>query len=123
MERDPIREWRDALAKRQGRRSWALAEPQRQQPIVVASDVQPAGPIDLRATRKLTLAPDWRLDFGAAIRVLQRHNRLLRSRFGIDWPEVAGLLLTEARRRGVPTESLARVLTAGLRQDARGQGA
>lgn len=124
MERDPIREWRDAIAKHGRGRAWTLAEPHRpQQPFVMPSDVQPVGPVDLRRTRRLTLASDWRLDFGAAIRLLQRHNRLLRNRFGIGWPEVAGLLLAEARRRGVPTESLARVLTTGLRQDARGQGA
>jgi hypothetical protein len=55
--------------------------------------------------------------------ILNGHNKLLRARFGIGWVEVAGLLLPEARRRGVSTEQLARVLAAGLRSEARERGA
>lgn len=123
MDRDPIAEWRRALERREPRRGWRLAETLSPQPFVMAIPPDATGALDLRRTRRLTVPADWRLDFGAAIRVLQRHNKLLRARFGIGWAEVAGLLLGESHRRGVSTENLARVLAAGLRRDQQGQGA
>jgi hypothetical protein len=50
-----------------------------------------------------------------AILVLQRGNRLLRERFGIDWADAAGVVFGEAQRRGASPVALARVLTTGLR--------
>jgi hypothetical protein len=54
------------------------------------------------------------------IRILQRGNALLRRRFGIDWADAATVVFGEAARRGASPVALARVLTAGLRRDARG---
>jgi hypothetical protein len=54
-----------------------------------------------------------------AILVLQRGNRLLRERFGIDWADAASVVFGEAARRGASPVALARVLTTGLRRDAR----
>jgi hypothetical protein len=122
MERDPIREWRHALNRRQ-RKFAALTIPHEPRPFVMPAEVKGQGPLDLRRTRRLAAVADWQLDLGAAIRLLQRHNKLLRARFGIGWAEVTGVLLGEAHRRGMSTENLARVLTAGLRHDAQVQGA
>ncbi|MDP9238814.1 MAG: hypothetical protein M3P30_15680 [Chloroflexota bacterium] len=126
MERDPIREWRRALHRRQGKQRLALTAltvPREPGPFVMPAEAKGQDPLDLRRTRRLTAVADWQLDLGVAIRLLQRHNKLLRTRFGIGWAEVAGVLLGEARRRGVSTENLARVLTAGLRHDAQGHSA
>jgi hypothetical protein len=123
MDRDPIREWRHALQRRN--ETWTLGEAHLAappQPFVLPPDALDDGSFDLRRSRRLTVS-EWQLDLGAAIRLLQRHNKLLRARFGIGWAEVTGMLLGEARRRGVSTENLARVLTAGLRDETRGQRA
>lgn len=125
-QRDPIREWRNALEKREhgGRRALRLApHAPLPRPFVMPLDTQVGDRFNLRRTRRLDIAHDWRLDFGSAIRVLQRHNRLIQQRFGIGWVEVTGLLIEEARRRGITTASLARLLTAGLRRDATGSAA
>jgi hypothetical protein len=125
VQRDPVREWRHALERREPRAARTLAQtlPPAPRPIALPADLRVVDVRPLRRTRPLSVTADWRLDFGAAIRVLQRHNKLLRARFGIGWVEVAGLLLPEARRRGVSTEQLARVLAAGLRSEARERGA
>jgi hypothetical protein len=123
VHRDPVLEWRHALERREPRivRTLAQTLPQAPRPIALPADLRVVDVRPLRRTRPLLVA-DWRLDFGAAIRVLQRHNKLLLARFGIGWVEVAGMLLPEARRRGVSTEQLARVLGAGLRSQARERG-
>jgi hypothetical protein len=125
VHRDPVLEWRHALERREPRNVRTLAQtlPQAPRPIALPADLRVVDVRPLRRTRPLSVPGDWRLDFGAAIRVLQRHNKLLRARFGIGWVEVAGMLLPEARRRGVSTEQLARVLAAGLRSQACERGA
>ena len=57
------------------------------------------------------------------IRILQRGNAMLRRRFGIDWADAASVVFAEAQRRGASPVALARVLTAGLRRDAKGRSA
>ena len=125
VHRDPVLEWRHALERREPRnvRTMAQTLPQAPRPIALPADLRVVDARPLRRTRPLSMPADWRLDFGAAIRVLQRHNKLLLARFGIGWVEVAGMLLPEARRRGVSTEQLARVLAAGLRSQACERGA
>jgi hypothetical protein len=54
------------------------------------------------------------------ILILQRANTHLRRRFGIDWADAAAVIFAEAHRRGAPPAALARVLSAGLRRDAKG---
>jgi hypothetical protein len=76
--------------------------------------------MDLARTRRLVAGS--RDDFASAIRVLQRHNQLLRARFGVGWVDAASLVREEAGRRGASAGHLARVLAAGLRSDARGGG-
>jgi len=79
----------------------------------------------LRATRALALSENEYArsdDLARAILILQRNNRLLRARFGVDWAGAASVLSGEARRRGMSVASLARLLTAGLRRDARSAG-
>jgi hypothetical protein len=53
------------------------------------------------------------------IRILQRANAHLKRRFGIDWADAAVVVFNEAHRRGASPTAIARVLTAGLRRDAR----
>jgi hypothetical protein len=126
MKRDPIQEWRRALVRRAtapGREPrWSAIT---ELPPLPAGVATPAGgtrmgdaAAALSGSRGLT-APSWS-DFGAAIRVLQRHNKLLSARFGIEWADAATVVRGEAQRRGASAAALARLLVAGLRADAAG---
>jgi hypothetical protein len=119
--RNPVREWRHAMQRRTDVRSMRRITPQ------VADCETPLAPGELPAwlRRSRDVAPgSTMLSQGAeTILVLQRGNRLLQSRFGIDWADAAGVVFAEAQRRGASPASIARVLTAGLRRDARGGGA
>jgi hypothetical protein len=142
MPRDAIAEWRRALIRREPAYALFLKtreitspdlSPRRlcdrppsplegegrngQQPsnggIVVQS-------LDLSKTRPL--APLLRItqeggDLAQAIRVLQRHNRLLRARFGMGWVDATNFVLGEARRRGTTATLLARALSLRLRTE------
>ncbi|MEX2245668.1 MAG: hypothetical protein WEC75_03185 [Dehalococcoidia bacterium] len=126
MERDPIREYHAALRRRSGRgvrirrADVAPGEGQRQFAArLAAMQAAPPGDLpDLASTRRL-IAPSPR-DFGAAIRVLQRHNHLLQKRFGIAWDLAAGAILAEAVRRGASAAALARALASQLRREGAG---
>jgi hypothetical protein len=74
-------------------------------------------PLDVR--RRM----DWKSDLGEAIRVLQRHNKLLVSKFGINWVDATNVVMGEAQRRGTAMGLLARALVAGLRAEQKGGGA
>jgi len=76
----------------------------------------------LRRSRPVPGPAVMREEGAEAIRVLQRTNTLLRQRFGIDWADAAAVIFAEAQRRGASPVALARVLTAGLRRDAKGRG-
>ena len=89
-------------------------------PAMQASGALSADEARAMMQRSRTLAPTSWTDFGATIRVLQRHNRLLRERFGVEWADAASVVWSEAHRRGASAAALARVLVAGLRADAAG---
>jgi len=127
MKRDPIQEWRRAMARRaitpvaESRRAAITQLP----PMPVGAAATFGGGMTIRdavaamrRSRVLT-APSWS-DFGSAIRVLQRHNKLLRARFGIEWAAAAVVVGGEAQRRGASAAVLARLAVAGLRADAAG---
>jgi hypothetical protein len=79
-------------------------------------------PAWLRRTRSVTPTTVIREQNADTIRILQRGNAMLRRRFGIDWADAASVVFAEAQRRGASPVALARVLTAGLRRDAKGRG-
>ena len=121
--RNPVREWTRAMDKR-GAMNMDVMEPlvarSFEHDMPVATDDVPAW---LRGSRDLAPATTLIEASGQTIRVLQRGNTLLRRRFGIDWADAAGVVFVEAQRRGASPVALARVLTAGLRRDAKGRGA
>ncbi len=89
-------------------------------PAMPPSGVLTADEVRALMRRSRTLAATNWSDFGATIRVLQRHNKLLRERFGVEWADAASVVWSEAHRRGASAVALARVLAAGLRADAAG---
>ena len=122
MPRDAIAEWQRALIKRAPAYALFLKTQALEPPPLVPS---PGGilitPFDLRKTRRLEgtggAAAGDRGDLAKAIRVLQRHNRLLRGRFGMGWADATNFVLEEARRRGTSMTSLARALSLRLRTE------
>ncbi|HYM14658.1 MAG TPA: hypothetical protein VEZ14_03800 [Dehalococcoidia bacterium] len=133
MKRDVMKEWTHALSHTNAARrgAWAqVFETQRRDMTRFEVVASPGGlhnaPATLRSTRPLrvsdTLAGK-KADVERAVLILQRHNRLLRARFGVEWPAAASVLCGEAARRSMSVASLARVLTSGLRRDAREGGA
>lgn len=131
MKRDSILEYRHAVQRRKKRMGLKLRGPgdwaAGLRDVVVAGDPGFADrsvvPGWLRRTRRLAIAGRTSEEFGEAIRVLQRHNRLLRARFGVGWPEAAEVVHSEAQRRGASVVALAKVLAAGLRSEREGRGA
>jgi hypothetical protein len=122
MPRDAIAEWRRALIKREAAYALFLKTRALEPPPLVPS---PGGilitPFDLRKTRRLEatghVAAGDRGDLAKAIRVLQRHNRLLRGRFGMGWVDATNFVLGEAQRRGTSAALLARALSLRLRTE------
>lgn len=123
MPRDAIAEWVRALIGRESAyaafaRTYALRAPAPLPPSAGGIRVQP---FDLKKTRALRGSPGasdgGRGDLAQAIRLLQRHNRLLRAKFGIGWADATNFVLGEARRRGVPVSALARALSQQLRTE------
>lgn len=119
--RDPVKEWTSVISKRTDVRAMRSVTPQ---PHVErgggpAADELPSW---LRRSRSVTPGSTMMSQGAETILVLQRANRLLQSRFGIDWADAAGVVFEEAQRRAASPAAVARVLTAGLRRDARGGG-
>jgi hypothetical protein len=115
-----VKEWRRAVGKRG---AWDDVGAMRSvTPRTDTYQAPPPGelPAWLRRSRDITTSPAMLSQGAETILVLQRNNRLLRSRFGLDWADAASVVFEEAQRRGASPVSIARVLTAGLRRDARG---
>jgi hypothetical protein len=121
--RNPVLEWTRALGRR------GALDMDAMQPLV-ARAFEPDAPVApgelpawLRRSRPVTPRSTIAEPNAETILVLQRANALLRRRFGIDWADAATVVFGEAARRGASPVALARVLTAGLRRDAKGRGA
>ena len=132
MARDVMREWTRAMARTSAgqRGAWAqVFAAQRMTafaPLLPSPEDRRAAVAALRRTRRLRVSEiqaGKKDDIEQAVLILRRNNRLLLARFGIEWPAAASVLCGEAARRGTSVASLARVLTAGLRRDAREGGA
>ena len=120
MARDPIREYHAALRRRtQGRITFRRRDVARRRRMAPIPERPPLTIEDLELARSRRLVAGSQSDFASAIRVLQRHNRLLRARFGVGWVDAASVVREEAGRRGASAGHLARVLAAGLRSDAK----
>ena len=119
MQRDTIREYQRALARRG--ETWTSTGMESALPRVIAAPATPGARGVLRGTRLLGVNANARDDFAAALRVLQRNNRLLQARFGLGWADIAAAVCGEARRRGFSTAAVARLLVAALRRDAEGR--
>jgi len=120
VKRNPLMEWSRAIGRRGGANVAAF------RPVVVSRQRTEDAPIDpgeipawLRRTRAVTTGTTMLSQSAETILVLQRANKLLRARFGIDWADAASVIFGEAVRRGASPTALARVLTAGLRRDTR----
>lgn len=129
MERNVVKEWSKALLRvtPSQERAWAqvFAKPPRDFMVFEPRVTEQEGRNLLRATRALPQIATFQVpqnDLARAILILRRNNRLLRARFGVDWAAATCVLMGEAHRRGMSVASLARVLAAGLRRDARGAG-
>jgi hypothetical protein len=130
MKRDSVLEYRHAMQRRTKRMGIKMRGPDDWtaglRDVVVERDPGFADrsvvPAWLRRTRRLAIAGQTSEEFGEAIRVLQRHNPLLRARFGVGWPEAAAVVHSEAQRRGASVVALAKVLAAGLRSERQGGG-
>jgi hypothetical protein len=120
MPRDAIAEWVRALTGREPAyaafaQTYGLRVPVPLPPSAGGIRVQP---LDLKKMRRPPGASESaRSDLAQAIRVLQRHNRLLRVKFGIGWVDATNFVLGEAQRRGVATSSVARALSQQLRAE------
>ena len=118
--RNPVREWTRAMGKRRATDIDAM------QPLVAKAfeadtPVAPGEvPSWLRRSRPVAAAATIDEPNAETILILQRANTHLRRRFGIDWADAAAVIFLEAQRRGASPVALARVLTAGLRRDAKG---
>ena len=137
MARDAIAEWRRALmsrdpayamfaktaaepSPRHGERA-GLRPPSPARGEGRNGDSTAIKPFDISTTRPLApaarIAPEHG-DLSTTIRVLQRHNRLLRARFGIGWADATNFVLGESHRRGTTATLLARTLSLRLREAA-----
>jgi hypothetical protein len=119
--RNPVKEWRQTLERRTDVRAMrpVKAKQPSQECVATAPDELPAW---LRRTRAVAPGSTMLSQGAETILVLQRANKLLQQRFGIDWAGAASVVFEEAQRRAASPASVARVLTAGLRRDARGRG-
>ncbi len=120
VKRNPVMEWNRAIGRKGGANVAAF------RPVVVSRQRTEDAPIApgeipawLRRTRAVTTGTAMLSQSAETILVLQRANKLLRKRFGIDWADAACVVFGEAGRRGASPVALARVLTAGLRRDGR----
>jgi hypothetical protein len=121
--RNPVREWARALGKR-GALDMDAMEPLVARAFEPDARVAPGDvPAWLRRSRPVTPRSTIAEPDAETIRILQRSNTLLRRRFGIDWADAATVVFAESVRRGASPVELARVLTSGLRRDAKGRGA
>ncbi len=122
MKRDTMREYERALVKRRGNSGLARSFRPRgfAEPSAARGRTSPGGATDDTILRRYVAQPGdaARADFVEALRVLQRHNKLLLERFGVGWADVASVVEDEASRRGFSTMAMARLLAAGLRRDA-----
>ncbi|MDE3095203.1 MAG: hypothetical protein KGK07_04275 [Chloroflexota bacterium] len=118
MQRDTIREYQKALARRG--ETWTHTGIESALPRIIAAPAAPGTGGVLRGTRVLGVNADAREDFATALRVLQRNNRLLLARFGLGWADIAATVCGEARRRGFSTAVVARLLVAALRSESGG---
>jgi hypothetical protein len=118
--RNPVKEWANVLQKRTNVRAM-----QHLAPAPETSEHHEPGelPAWLRRSRDVTPGSTMLSQGAETILVLQRANRLLRARFGIDWADAASVVFEEAQRRAASPAAVARVLTAGLRRDVKGRGA
>jgi hypothetical protein len=120
--RNPVREWQHTMAQRTNVRSMRPVAPQ-----LPPETYEPPAPGELpawlRRSRDVTAGSTMLSEGAETILVLQRANRLLLGRFGIDWADAASVVFEEAQRRAASPAAMARVLTAGLRRDARGRSA
>ena len=120
--RNPVQEYRRAIESR--RAAWDGGP---MQPLVAAPQThEPSPPVApgelpawMRRTSAVTPGAVMISQSGEAILILQRANRLLGRRFGINWADAASVIFAESGRRGTSPVALARVLTAGLRRDAK----
>jgi hypothetical protein len=115
-----VREWTRVMGRR-----WATdidaMEPLVTQAFETHAGVAPGDvPAWLRRSRPVAIASPMVEPNAETILILQRGNALLRRRFSIDWADAAAVIFREAQRRGASPVALARVLTAGLRRDAKG---
>ena len=118
--RNPVMEWNRAIGRKGGANVSALPPVVASRQLAMDAPVAPGEiPAWLRRTRAVTTRPAMLTQSAEAILVLQRANKLLGARFGIDWAGAASVIFTEADRRGASPVALARVLTAGLRRDTR----
>ena len=117
--RNPVREWTRVMERR------AAANMDAMEPLVAHAfdaDAQVAPgelPMWLRRTRNVEAAATITEPNADTILILQRANAHLKRRFGIDWADAAVVVFNEAHRRAASPVALARVLTTGLRRDAR----
>lgn len=129
MKRNVMKEWSNALTHTPARQrnAWTqvLAD-QRRSLVAQASRPFTHDASSLRRSTRSLSASDLPVgkqeDLARAILILQRNNKLLNARFGLEWPGAASVIAGEAVRRNMSAASLARVLTAGLRRDARRGG-
>ncbi|MHB8377222.1 MAG: hypothetical protein ACYDEB_09745 [Dehalococcoidia bacterium] len=119
MQRDTIQEYLTRRARRGDRMTYSSIVSTL--PRVVVAPLAPGDRAVSRGSRALRVNTNPTEDFAAALRVLQRNNRLLQARFGLGWAEVASVVVAEARRRGFSTAAVARLLVAGLRRDGEGR--
>jgi hypothetical protein len=118
--RNPVKEWRQTLERRTDVRAMRPLTP-RTPPEQWSGPAQDELPAWLRRTRAVAPGATMLSQGAETILVLQRANKLLQQRFGIDWADAASVVFEEAQRRAASPASVARVLTAGLRRDARGR--
>lgn len=122
MARDAIAEWRRALM----RRCSVYAMFAKTRGLALPPQAGDAGgillmPFDMSKTRPLASAARFasdRGDLSTAICVLQRHNRLLRARFGVGWADATNFVLGESHRRGTTATLMARAVSRQLRAAA-----
>jgi hypothetical protein len=119
--RNPVKEWAEVMSRRSDLRSMKHVTPK---PSPDSYATAPGElPTWLRRSRAVNPGSTMLSQGAETILVLQRANRLLQARFGIDWADAASVVFEEAQRRAASPAAVARVLTAGLRRDARGRGA
>jgi hypothetical protein len=131
MKRNMMQEWSRAWTRAAGGRRAAWSQLTRVQvEETMRSQTAGVGGGSLRSMTALRSARPLRAgntdarqdDLGRAILILQHNNKLLKARFDLEWPAATSVVLGESTRRNMSAASLARVLTAGLRRDAREGG-